>query len=444
MSSSADLTATDTSRALPGLSRRAGFGVQVSLQVLLLAASSAPTPLYSVFQAEWGLTPITITVVFGVYAVAVLATLLTVGKLSDHIGRRPVLLTALVLQVLALLVFAVAGNVTDLLVARVVQGLSTGAALGALGAGLLDFDKVKGTIANGVAPITGTAVGALISGAAVQYLPAPTKLIFVVLLAVFVLEIVAVGFMSETSAPKAGALASLRPTLALPAPIRVPMIAAVPPLSGVWALGGFYAALGPILVRQLSGSDSFVLGGSSLFVLAGVAAVTIYLFRDLAAHRVMLLGGIALLLGVGVTLIAIATGSTVGFFVGSAVAGVGFGGGFQGGLRTVLPLAQPHERAGVLSAIYVVSYIALGVPAVIAGVIIDHIGILPTARGYAAVIMVLAALTLAGLVVRRRAAPAAAPDMPPAARRDLVTSVTSCEISRSLVATRRPPARSSW
>jgi hypothetical protein len=278
----------------------------------------------------------------------------------------------------------------------------------------------------------------------VQYLPAPTRLIFVALLAAFVLEIVAVGFMPETSTPKAGALASLRPTLALPAPIRAPMIAAVPALFGVWALGGFYAALGPILVHLLSGSDSFVLGGLSLFVLAGVAAVTIYLVRDVAAHRVMLLGGVMLLIGAGVTLIAIAAGSTVGFFVGSAIAGVGFGGGFQGGLRTVLPLARPHERAGVLSAIYVVSYIALGVPAVIAGVIVDHVGVLTTARGYAVAIMVLAPLALAGLLTRRTAAPAATADVPPSpARHDLLTSITSCEVTRSLTRTQRSLVRSS-
>jgi MFS family permease len=112
-----------------------------------------------VFQAEWGFSPITITVVFGVYALAVLAALLTVGKLSDHIGRRPVLIAALITQIVALTVFATAGDVTALMLARIVQGLSTGAAVGALGAGLLDIDRVKGTVANGVAPVAGTATG---------------------------------------------------------------------------------------------------------------------------------------------------------------------------------------------------------------------------------------------------------------------------------------------
>jgi predicted MFS family arabinose efflux permease len=388
-------------RRRSSLSSRAAFALQASLLVSLLAASSAPTPLYAVYQAKWGFSPITVTVVFGVYAVAVLAALLTVGKLSDHIGRRPVLLGAMALQMAALVVFATAGGVPELLIARVVQGLSTGAAIGALGAGLLDIDKAKGTVANGVAPITGTATGALVSGVLIQYLPSPTHLVFVALLVLFGLQTVGVALMPETSTPKVGALASLRPQVALPAVTRAPLLAAAPALVAVWSLAGFYGALGPTLVRLLSGSSSFVLGGLSLFVLAGPAAVMVHLVRNLAPRLVMAIGGVALLGGVGVTLLAIDGGSTLGFFVGTAIAGIGFGGGFQGGLRTVLPLAHPHERAGVLSAIYIVSYLALGLPAVLAGVVVDHLGVLTTAREYAAGVMVLAVLALAGLVVRR-------------------------------------------
>src|SRR5882757_3283439 len=105
------------------------FVLQASIVLFFLAASSAPTPLYAVYQAEWGFTPITTTVVFGVYALAVLAMLLTVGSLSDHVGRRPVLLVALALQVIAMLIFTTAGGVAGLFIARIVQGLSTGAAV---------------------------------------------------------------------------------------------------------------------------------------------------------------------------------------------------------------------------------------------------------------------------------------------------------------------------
>jgi MFS family permease len=111
--------------------------------VALLASSSAPTPLYPVYQAEWGFSAITTTIVFGVYAIAVLASLLTFGSLSDHVGRRPVLLVALLVQAVTMWVFATAGGVPQLLAARVVQGLATGAAVGAGRAGLLDLDRVR-------------------------------------------------------------------------------------------------------------------------------------------------------------------------------------------------------------------------------------------------------------------------------------------------------------
>lgn len=92
------------------LPQRVAFYLQASIVVAFLAASSAPTPLYAVYQGEWGFSPITTTVVFGIYALAVLAALLTVGSLSDHIGRRPVLLTAIALQAVAMVVLSTAGG----------------------------------------------------------------------------------------------------------------------------------------------------------------------------------------------------------------------------------------------------------------------------------------------------------------------------------------------
>ncbi len=107
--------------------------------VSFLAGSCAPTPLYAVYQAAWHFTPITTSVVFGVYATAVLAAVLTLGSLSDHVGRRPVLLASIAVQAASMLVFATAHGVPELLIARIVQGLSTGAAVGAIGAGMLEM-----------------------------------------------------------------------------------------------------------------------------------------------------------------------------------------------------------------------------------------------------------------------------------------------------------------
>src|SRR3989442_14792304 len=96
------------------LGPRVAFSLQASIIVSFLATSSAPTPLYATYQAKWDFSPITVTVIFGVYAFVFLAALLTVGALSDHIGRRPAVLVAVILQAVAVVVFIQAGSVTAL------------------------------------------------------------------------------------------------------------------------------------------------------------------------------------------------------------------------------------------------------------------------------------------------------------------------------------------
>jgi MFS family permease len=395
---------TSTSRAQ--LPKPLAFYLQASIAVFFLAGSIAPTPLYAVYQRQWGFSPIVVTVVFAVYALAVLTALLTFGSLSDHVGRRPVLLTATLLQAVAMVLFTTADGVSALLVARIVQGLSTGAAVGAVGAGLLDLDRPRGTIANAVGPLTGTATGGLASGLMVQYLPAPTHLVYLVLLVVFLIQAVGVVFMPETSALRRGALTSLRPQFRLPVAARAPLLLAAPVLVAAWSLAGFYGSLGPVLVRRLAGSTSLALGGLAIFGLAASGGVTVLLLRNRSAATMMTFGTAALTAGVATTLLAMALGSIGLFFVGTAVAGMGFGAGFQGAIRTVLPLAAPHERAGVLSVVYVISYLAMGLPAVIGGLLVVYGsgGVIATAREYGEAVMALAALALLGQVVWRESA----------------------------------------
>ena len=403
--------------ASPGraLSGRPAVFVLASLVVALLASSAAPTPLYAIYQARWHFTPITTTVVFGVYAIAVLAALLTVGKLSDHVGRRPVLLSAIAVHAGSLVILATATGVPALLSARVVQGLSTGAALGAIGAAMLDMDRELGTFANAVAPALGSASGAILSALAVRYLPDPTHLIYLALIGVLALQAIAIAAMRETVSRAPGALASLRPEIILPRALRAPVLTAVPVLFAVWALAGLYGALGPALVHVVTGSGDVVLGGLSLFVLAASAVVAIIVLRRATARTVMLFGVLALITGVTVTVVAVSLGSAAGFFAGSAIAGAGFGSGFQGGIRMVVPLAAAHERAGLVSLLYVVSYLGLGVPAVLAGFGVVHGGgLIDTTRYYGAAVMALAAVALFGLLktrpgARRAAKPAAIP-----------------------------------
>jgi predicted MFS family arabinose efflux permease len=379
------------------LSKRVSFYLLASIVVSFLAGSSAPSPLYGVYQAAWGFSPITVTIVFGVYAIAVLAALLTVGSLSDYVGRRPVLIVATLLQAVTMILFATANGVAALIVARIVQGLATGGAVGAVGAGMIDIDRVKGTLANAVAPLTGTALGGIAGGLVAQHLPAPTQLIYLILCAVFLVQAAGVALMPEASGTKAGALASLRPHFQVPAQVRRAMVFSVPVLVASWALAGFYASLGPTLVRRLVGSDSLSLGGLVILVIAGSGALAVSLMHARPARDVMTLGSASLAIGVSITLAAISLHSVPAFFVGTAIAGVGFGTGLQGAIRTVVPLAAPHERAGVLSTVYVVAYLAMGAPAVLGGVgVVYGDGLFATASEYGFAVILLAVFALLG------------------------------------------------
>jgi hypothetical protein len=213
----------------------------------------------------------------------------------------------------------------------------------------------------------GTATGGVLSGLLVQYLPLPDQLVYEVLLLAFVTQAIGVVLMAEPSPRRPGALASLRPQFSLPAELRAPMLVAAPLLVASWAFVGFYGSLGPALLKRLFGSGSLLLGGLTLFIMAGSGAIAVLVLRAKAGREMMLTGAASLVSGVALTLIALRLGSPLVFFLGTAVAGAGFGTGFQGAIRMLVPNAPAHARAGVLSVIFVISYLAMGAPAIGAG-----------------------------------------------------------------------------
>ena len=90
------------------------------------------------------------------------------------------------------------------------------------------------------------------------------------------------------------------------------------------------------------------------------------------------------------TLVALGFGSLAGFLAASAVAGLGFGAAFLGVIRSLSALAHPHERAGLFASLFVVSYLAFSLPAVVAGVEVERFGLRSTATAYGAGIVALA------------------------------------------------------
>jgi MFS family permease len=225
-------TSKRRSPAARTLPRAAAFWTVAATTAILLAAASAPSPLYPVYQAEFGFSTITLTLIFAVYVFALMASLLTVGRLSDYAGRRVVLAAALAVEAAAMALFLGTDGVGWLLIARIVQGLATGAAIGALGAYLLDLQPSDGSrlgsLANTAAPTFGLGLGAMVTGLLVQYAPHPTRLIFAILTALFVALALLTVALPETVQRVPGGAAALRPQIVVPTQARRAFAAAVP------------------------------------------------------------------------------------------------------------------------------------------------------------------------------------------------------------------------
>jgi MFS family permease len=380
------------------LSRSAAFWPVAAALATLTAASSAPSPLYAVYQEQLKFSEITLTIIFAVYVFALMMSLLTVGRLSDYLGRRVVLAGALLVEAGAMALFVGSNGVAWLLWARIVQGFATGAAIGVLGAYLLDLQPSDGSrlgsLVNSVAPTFGLGLGAIVTGLMVQYGPHPTRLIFAVLMALFVLLVLATVVLPETMPRVPGALAALRPEIAVPQRARRAFAGAVPTMVSTWALGGLMLSVGGSLLGTVFGQTNLGVIGFVIGLFPVSAAVAALLARNLSSPTMARLGSAVLAIGTGLFLLALAWSSITLFVVASVVSGAGFGTGFLGSLRSVSQLAEPHERAALLSAVFVVSYLAFSVPALVAGVLTTHIRLRATSFAYGGFVVVVAVVTL--------------------------------------------------
>jgi MFS family permease len=389
----------------------AAFWLVAGVLFVLFFAAAAPSPLYGVYQHQWRFSATTLTAIFAAYALLLLITLLVFGSVSDYVGRRPVILAGLAMTAGACVLFLVADGAALLFAARALQGAAVGTATSALGAALIDLQPAgsrRAPVFTTAASLLGLGAGGLGASALVQYGPARTHLVWWLLFGVSLAAAAAVLTMPEPVSARPGALAALRPRVAVPRPARTTFAVALPCLIAVWMISGFYLSLGPLLAAQVLRSQDVLWGGLVIFLLAGTgggAAVSVA-FRGLSGPAAMLAGCLALLVGAAVTFIALEVTSAAAFLAGTGVAGAGFGAAMLGSFRTISALAAPGQRAGLIAAYFIASYVAFSVPVVAAGVAATHVGLHPTALVYCAAIAVLSATAAGSLIIRSRWRPA--------------------------------------
>jgi hypothetical protein len=379
------------------------FWVAAAIALLVFAANTAASPLYRVYQSQFRFSATTLTALFAAYIVVLVVTLLWLGSLSDYVGRRRVIAAGLAAGAVGCVLFLIAHGVGTLFAARAFQGLAVGLISGAANAALLDLRPNGGAapLVSSAAATGGQAIGAIGASALAQYAPAPTHLVWWLLLGAFVVGIPAVLAMQEPGTARRGTAASLRPRISVPREARGAFAMVAPVLAGVWALGGFYLSLGPSLAAELLHSRNLLWGGVLIFLLTGLGAAASAAVRKTDPPTVMLGGCVALVAGALVTFAAIQTTTPAVLLVGTAMAGLGFGPAFMGAYRSLVALAPSDDRAGLITAVYLVGYAATAIPAVVAGIATSRYGLHDTALVYSLVVAALAVVGAGSFAGRR-------------------------------------------
>jgi MFS family permease len=336
---------------------------------LAIGISASPAPLYGLYANEWHFAPITTTVVFSAYAAAALVSVLVVGSISDRFGRRRVLLAAVITLIAGLVVFMTAGGVAALLVARVLHGLAVGAIVVAGSAALLDLRPAEGAMTGkrtGVAFNVGITIAVLGTAVDAQYGPAPLVAPFAALAFLTALGLVAVLLMRESHRDgRAVALHIARPRV--PAAIAADFGFAALGVMASWSVLGVFLSLVPGIASRAAGTDNLVFGGGVVAAMAAFAGVSQQLAVRIPAKRAAFVGDFGTAAALLLCVAAVDAGEPWGIVAAASTLGFFFGLAFGSSLRHLGQVVPAAHRGEVMSAFYVLAYLAMAVPTVLAG-----------------------------------------------------------------------------
>ncbi|SEQ16292.1 MFS transporter [Lentzea albida] len=397
------LDRTDTAVRRPYVSRGVGFAGISAAMVAILVAAGAPTPLLPIYQHQWGFAPWVLTLAFGIYAFALLVSILVFGSLSDHVGRRPLMIAALGLDLVAMLIFLAAPDVGWIIAARIVQGVATGAASSALSAAVVELAperfKKLGAQMTSMAPLGGLAIGALFAGLLAEFAANAAFEVWFALAVVMAAGTVFAVFTPETATRKPGAVKALNPRISLPRQVRRLYWTTVPGIVGGFTTMTLFMGLVPALLVAVFGVRSPIVGSLLAFVALGAGTAASAFSSGVKAPRLRFAGTSAMVAGAVLFVGSIGATSLPLLWAAAVVGGAGIGASFAGATRGLVPEVAPHERAGLFTAIFFVGYLAMGTSAIVAGIFIGVAGAAATAVGFG---VFNAVVTLIGLVAIAR------------------------------------------
>lgn len=388
-----------------GRSRRhdAGFWLIAIAFLIAMAFSTVPAPLYPLYQQRDHFSAFTVTIVFAVYAVGVVASLLLVGHVSDWVGRKHILIPALGLEVLAAVLFLVWPALPGLIVARLINGLAIGMITATATAHLHELHTASrpGTghgrfeVVSTAANIGGLGVGTLIAGFLAQFVTSPLRTPYVVFIVLLLLSIIAVALAPETVEQLPNRPRYRPQRISAVHGDRASFLVAAATAFTAFAIFGLFTSLAPGFVAGTLHHPSRLLAGIIVFLVFGAAALA-----QTAANRMSLTVRLGLgLLGEAAGLVLLAIGmrdaSLAAFLIGGALAGAGAGVLFKSAVGTIVAMAAAEARGEALAGLFLIAYLGLIVPTLGLGIATRYTGVTTAMGWFTGVLLVILAATAA-------------------------------------------------
>ncbi|MFF6890112.1 MFS transporter [Streptomyces microflavus] len=412
---------------------RPGYPAAAAVFAIGMAGTTLPTPLYGLYREELGFSELMVTVVFAVYALGVIATLLLAGNVSDETGRRPVLLAALGFSAASALCFLFEGGLPALFAGRLLSGFAAGLLSGAATVTVMELappGRAAGAgLAATAANMGGLGCGPLLAGLLAEYAPWPLRLPFVVHLALIAAAAVLTWLLPET-VTSSGRRLRLRPQgLAVPPQVRGVFAPSALAAFAGFSLLGLFTAVAPAFVADTLDVHNLALAGLVVFSVFLASTAGQALMGRVGERRALPGGCFVLVAGLVLVAASLLLASLPLLVAGALCGGLGQGLAFRGAVTAISAAAPPEHRAATVSAFFVIAYLGISLPVVGVGALTLGIGLRNAGLTFAGCVLALA-LGVGLHLVRRPPA-----RRPPARRRPARRRPARRRPAR------RPPAR---
>ncbi|MFC0039729.1 MFS transporter [Actinomadura rayongensis] len=369
-----------------------------------MLGTTLPTPLYGLYQQQFGFSNLLTTVIYAVYAFGVLLALLLFGRASDVLGRRPLLLAALATSALSAVLFLTDGGVPVLIAGRLVSGLSAGFLTGTGTVALVELvaprHRPRAAMLATAVNMLGLGTGPLLAGLLAEYAPAPLRLPFLVDLALLAVAAVGVWRTPETvAAPRRELPRPQRP--GVPPEVRPVFVPAALAVFAAFSVFGLLTAIEPGFLATLLHLTNRAVAGTVVFSMFAGSVVGQTALSRVPGRLALRLGCLVLIAGLGAIAVALATSTLAPLVLGTIVVGVGQGLGFRAGMTAISEASPAARRAETVSSFFVVAYVGISVPVILVGVAAHAWGLRTAGLTFTGAVA-LVALTAFLLLLRRR------------------------------------------